>query len=135
MQSNADSSPLARAAGRAERDPFFVASALAGYRELAGMTNAELAAWLGGRSGTITRLALCRRPDEDSAMYGDDVKRIASYAGVDAGRLATLLRAAANLEAMRAGSPASLLAARDRGQDEGPNPATGDVAGRPEEIP
>ena len=105
---------LARAAARAEADPFFVASALAAYRALAGYDDARLAAWLGCPAGNLARLALCRRPDGGSAMFSDEVRRIARHVGGDAGRLAQLLRAVENTEAMRDASPGALMAAHDR---------------------
>ena len=105
---------LASAAARAEAEPFFVASALAAYRALAGFDTTQLAAWLGCPADNLARLSLCRRPEGGSAMFADEVRRIAAYVGGDAGRLAQLLRAVENVEAMRNAPPSALIAAHDR---------------------
>lgn len=105
---------LARAARQAEDDPFFVGSALAEYRRLSSMDNTALAAFLDCDEAALSRLALCRRPEGEEPMFRDEVTRIAGYAGCNAARLASLLRAATTAGRMRAASPASLLAARDR---------------------
>ena len=112
--SNADHRRLARAAARAATDRFFVASALAVYRGLVGFDEAQLAAWLSCAVEQVPRLALCRRPDGESAMFAEETQRIAEFAGVDAVRLANLLRAADNLDVLRTTSPAVLMAAQDR---------------------
>jgi hypothetical protein len=105
---------LARAAARAEADPFFVASALAAYRALLGMGEARLAAWLGCSVENLARLALCRRPDGESAMFGEEVRRIAAYVDGDASRLANLLRTVESAKAMDGTASATLMAAQDR---------------------
>ena len=137
---DADDQQLRRAAARAAADPFFVAFALAAYRALAGLDESELAAWLGCPEQNMARLALCRRPDGGSVMFGDEVRRIAGYAGSDAGRLAQILRAVENAEAMRSAPPGALMAAHDRrpvaDAQPPPPPATPDLgAGGPEEHP
>jgi hypothetical protein len=109
---------LARAATRAEREPFFLASALAAYRALSGLDDAALAAELGCAESALARLALCRRPRGDSPMFREDVTRIAAATGADAARLARLLRAADAAETLRAAPSAGLLAAQDRGISE-----------------
>ena len=114
---DADEQQLRRAAARAEADPFFVAFALAAYRTLAGLDHSRLAAWLSCPAQNMARLALCRRPEGESAMFGDEVRRIASYVEGDAGRLAHLLRAVENAEEMRTASPGALMAAQDREAD------------------
>jgi len=105
---------LVRAAARAEGDPFFIGFALAAYRDLAGFDDRQLGTWLGCPLQNLPRLALCRRPDGESAMFGDEVQRIARYVEVEAGRLAQLLRAVENVEAMQGAAPGALMAARDR---------------------
>jgi hypothetical protein len=132
---------LARAAARAEAEPFFVASALAAYRALVGIDNARLADWLGCPNSNLARLALCRRPEGGSAMFGDEVRRIARHVGSDAGRLAHLLRAVENAEAMRAAAPGALMAAHDRQptpEEPAPEPSPpdpGPVMSDPDEWP
>jgi hypothetical protein len=109
---------LSRAAAQAEESPFFVASALASYRELTDLDDAALAAFLGCTLPALARLALCRRPKGESGAFGEDVRQIAAYAGCSADQLARVLRAASTAETMGAGAPGSLLAARDRVADE-----------------
>lgn len=112
--SDARSRMLVHAAARAEEEPFFLASALAAYRRLSGDDEARLAAWLGCSPVALARLALCRRPDGESAMFSDEVQRIAAFAGANAARLANLLRSVENAEAMRTPDAAALMAAQDR---------------------
>lgn len=109
---------LARAALEAEHNAFFIASALATYRSLSEIDNTSLAAFLGCTGTALYRLALCRRPEGEGAAYREEVQRIAQYAGCNAERLATMLRAASASDAMRAAAAGSLLAARDRISDE-----------------
>lgn len=103
---------LRTAARRAESDPFFLASALATYREEHAMDDEALASWLGCDTGALPRLGLCRRPRQDAAGFRDDVRRIATDSGIEPLRLQALLREAGAFDAVR-GSYAALLAARD----------------------
>jgi hypothetical protein len=109
---------MAHAAARAESRPFFVASALAAYRDLAGVDNAGLAAHLGCTPAALARLALCGRPMEDDPMFTDRVRRIADHIGCDPVRLDSLLRAATAADKMRTSASGTLLAARDRISEE-----------------
>jgi hypothetical protein len=111
---DADDRALARLAARAEGDAFFMASALAAYRAFAHLDEVQLAAWLRCSARSLARLALCRRPEGESAMFGDEVRQIADYVGADAGRLVQLLRTTENVAVMRATAPSALMAARDR---------------------
>lgn len=121
---DADRRLLDHAAARAEERSFFLASALAAYRRLSGFDDARLAAWLECRSEALSRLGLCRRPDGETAMFVEDVQRIAAFAGASAARLASLLRAVENAEAMRGRGAETLMAAHDRER-----PAAGDAPG------
>lgn len=134
---------LARAARQAESDAydaFFVGSALAEYRRLRSFDAATLAAYLDCDEAALSRLALCRRPEGEDPMFRDEVTRIADYTGCNAARLASLLRAATTAGRVRAASPASLLAARDRPPDDArpdqPPPASAPAPdGEPERSP
>ena len=112
--SDRDDRYLARAATRAEANPFFVAFALAAYRALMDLDEARLAAWLGCSGEDMARLALCRRPDGEGAMFGDEVRRIAGYVNGNVSRLAQLLRTVETAEVMGTSAAATLLAAQDR---------------------
>jgi hypothetical protein len=114
----------------AEARPAFVASALAAYRNLRQIDNAALATELGCTEAGLSRLALCRRPDGDGAMFRTEVERIAQHAGCRAETLARLLRAASVAEKMQTAAPGTLLAARDRISEE---PAGYDAQADPDE--
>src|SRR5438093_3989449 len=121
---------LERAAARAATDPFFLGSALAVYRSGEGLDGAALARRLGCSADTLPRLALCRRPVSSDPAFAADVRRIATWAGVDPDELANVLRYAESIEALwerrrsSASGQGTLLAARDRdeaGPDAGPD--------------
>jgi hypothetical protein len=77
---------IGRLARRAEGDPHFLASALA------GLDDAELAERLGCAAGAIPHLKLCRRPDPASVGFLDDVRAIAARFGLRPEALAELCR-------------------------------------------
>ena len=130
-------SVLGRAAARAEQAPFFLAAALAAYRADTGLDNAALAAELGCAESALPRLALCRQPRGENPMFREDVNRIAAFAGVNATRLAGLLRSVEAASALRAAPPAPLLAAQDRGVSEmrAPYDAGSSETGSPDPPP
>lgn len=112
-------------ARRMQLDPFFLAAALAGYARSEGLGEAALAARLGCPPGTLTMLRLCRRP-QPGARFGREIATIADRFSVSAELLATMVRRADALEAMRdvdavgmpgAGDRGTLIAARDREPD------------------
>ena len=118
-------------ARRVQLDPFFLASALAIYARSEGLDDAALAARLGCLPETLTVLHLCRRPHPD-ARFGHEIATIAARFSVSAELLATVVRRADALEAMRGpdavgasglGERGTLIAARDRAPD-------GDALGR-----
>jgi hypothetical protein len=115
--SRAGDSPLRRAAERAAGRPFFLASLLLPYAAAEGLDDAGLAARLGCAPGDLARLLFCRRPRE-APDFRADVERIAEAFGLEAGRLATVLREAAAVGAFRVAEPRAeygwLAAARDR---------------------
>ena len=112
-------------ARRVASDTFFLASALAVYARSEGLDDAALAARLGCQPEALTMLHLCRRP-QSGARFGPDIAAIAARFSVGAELLATVVRRADALEAMR-GSGAThvaglsergtLIAARDRAPD------------------
>lgn len=126
---------LRRAAGRAEDDPFFLGSALAAYRTGEELDDAGLARRLGCSPADLPRLALCRRPASRDASFGDDVHQIAAWANVDADSLASVVRYAESVEALRRMPPhagaggGTLLAARDLEPAPGIEPEPGTGAG------
>lgn len=71
---------LAKAAERAESDPFYLASAFKAWRE-ANAT--DLAAHLGISTDRLPRLALCKRPRDRA-----EVAQLAAWGGCDVDRLA-----------------------------------------------
>lgn len=110
---------LARASLRAVDRPFFLAGALAGFRALRGMTDEQLATFLGCAPGILSELALCRRPDPAASTFRADVERVAAHVGAASEQLARLLREVDSVAALRRAPAATadrgtLLAARDR---------------------
>ncbi|HZT42270.1 MAG TPA: hypothetical protein VFA07_08770 [Chthonomonadaceae bacterium] len=110
---------LQRTALRAEHDPFYLASALAAYREAEQIDDTLLAAFLACTPDDLPRLALCRRPGTlGQEEFHADVTQIAAHFGLHADRLAGLLRRVDFLEEARRPHAAPeeqalLLAARD----------------------
>ena len=99
---------------------------------------AALAARLGCPPQSLTRLALCLRPDDGSERFAGDVRAIAAYAGCDPVALRDLLREVSAVRRLRAPAGADaadvgrglLLAARDRprqAETPGPKPEVSDV--------
>ena len=110
---------LARASLRAAGRPFFMASALAGFKALRGMTDEQLATFLGCAPGALAELGLCRRPDPALSTFRADVEGVAAHVGAASERLARLLREVDSVAALRRAPSApvdrgALLAARDR---------------------
>jgi len=131
-RSNGTNGLLRLAVGRAEEDPFFLGYALAVYRAVEELDDAGLARRLGCAPVDIAPLALCRRPVSRDASFGDDVRRIAAWANLDADRLVNVLRHAESVAALRQARPRAgggvLLAARDMVARSEPEPgASADV--------
>lgn len=83
---------LRHLAERVRHDPTFLAAILERVRQDHGWSAAELAAHLGGDEDQLARLRLCRPPRAD--RWAADVAQIAAHGGIEAGRLAELLREA-----------------------------------------
>jgi hypothetical protein len=113
-----DGDLLRRAAERAGHHPFYLASSLLAYARAERLDDAALAASLGCDLDTLPTLLLCRRPTGSGAVFRADVEAIAARFGIEAARLAALIRAADALVSLRdapADQPNGLLAAaRDR---------------------
>jgi hypothetical protein len=104
---------------RANKDPFFLGWALAEYQAMNGIDDQRLAKLLQCTPKALARLALCRRPDDQSVRFQEDVQRIAVFASCSAERLARLLREVAAVASLRKVSSETalegvLMAARDR---------------------
>jgi hypothetical protein len=112
-------SPLVRlAAARAADDSFFLGAALAAYGRALELDEAGLARRLGCAPAELPHLTLCRCPNPDDASFAADVRRIATWAAVDADELMNAVRYAAAIAALRRGADrardrGTLLAARD----------------------
>jgi hypothetical protein len=120
---------LRRLVERARRDAFFVGRALAIYQKLHDLDDQQLVQWLECSKDNLTRLALCRLPDNKKGEYQQDVRKIAAFATCDPDRLVQLLREVASWDALQGGSrevaDGFLLAARDHkpdGDDDLPGP-------------
>jgi hypothetical protein len=124
-----DGELLRRAAERASRDPFYLASSLLAYVRSEGLDDAGLAASLGCDPDALSALLLCRRPTGRGAVFRADVEAIAARFGIDAARLARRIRDAdvlVSLQGATADRAGGLLAAaRDRDGDV-PRPVADD---------
>src|SRR5579864_1216221 len=86
------SDALESLARRVASDPFFLAAPLARYAQRQGLDDAALAARLGCQPEVLTDLRLCRNPHPEAPRFWQDVERIATHHGLDAGRLAEVVR-------------------------------------------
>jgi hypothetical protein len=114
--------PLEALAARAAAEPFFLASVLAAYAQSEGLDDAGLAAALGCPPGELAMLRLCRAPSAAAEDFWEDVRRIAERFGLDAHRLAEVVKRGRVVSRLQGTQPAAggfLLAARD-GEAEPP---------------
>jgi len=100
MESNETSRLLRYAARRAAQNRFFLAEYLNEFNIIRGMTEDELARFLGCSPGLLPKLALCRRPDPDSPRFRSDVEWIAATFDIQPERLARLIREVDTLKAL-----------------------------------
>lgn len=132
---------LSRLAERLSQDPTYMANLFALYKTHERVGEEELARLLKVSQGTITRLALCKRPNSSSTTFRDQIRQLAAFGGVDVTHLANLIRHVDALEALRLESPQKtksepavqpssllrrqLVAARDRSeiQNNGSTPS------------
>lgn len=117
------------AAKRAAEEPRLLGYELSEYRTLNDATEDDLAAALECSREALVCLALCRRPDAAAPSFRADVEQIALHCGVNAHKLAALLREVDSLRTIRevtipphlaAGRPGVLAAARDRNRKQRP---------------
>lgn len=111
------------AAKHAAEQPFLLAFDLRQYQELTGASERDLASALECSSDALACLALCRRPDPSGPSFRAAVEKIASHCGVNAHKLAALLREIDSVGTIRdmplpdqvaPTQPGLLAAARDR---------------------
>ena len=120
-------SALPALAQRVRHDPFFLASALTIYAESEAMDDHQLAAQLGCSSESLVLLRLCRRPRPEPPHFRQDVDLIAARFGLRADALAAAVRRADAVTALRRvaqGTQGTLIAARDRRDDQVPGAET-----------
>lgn len=117
MNESDGTKPIKRIVDRARVDSFFVGKALAEYETVHDMDEQELASWLECNSAALTRLALCRMPDNTAGGFQQKVHQISEFVQCSADRLVQLMRETAVLSALREetqdASGGFLLAARD----------------------
>ena len=97
-QDATNKTPLTGLAQRLSGDPRFMAYALAVYQEQEGLDGEGLARALEIMPEMLSRLALCKRPDDRSPEFTAQVREIADYTLADEARLANLLRQISGLE-------------------------------------
>lgn len=117
-----DGELLRRAAERAGRRPFYLASSLLAYARAERLDDAGLAARLGCDLASLPALLLCRRPTGEGSVFRADVEAIAERFALNALHLARLLRTADALVSLGGAATDQtgglLAAARDRDADE-----------------
>ena len=108
-----------RASRRASLRPEYLGWVLVRYADAERKTDEELAELLAASMQDLPRLRLCLRPSLES--FAADVQQVAEKFGLDAGRLAKVIRHVDALEGMaddaeahEAGEAGLLLAARAR---------------------
>jgi hypothetical protein len=116
--------PLEALAARAEGEPFFLASVLAGYARSEGLDDAGLAAALGCPVGELVMVRLCRAPRADPGEFREDVACIAERFGLDPRRLAEVVKRGRVVLRLQAAGPGRdlLTAARDHEAEPPPEP-------------
>lgn len=130
---------LRQAAERASQRRFYLASSLLAYARAERLDDAGLAARLGCDPASLPALLLCRRPTGEGPVFRADVEAIAERFGLDAARLARLMRTADALVAL--GGTATeqvgglLAAARDRDADDRPQDSEPAERPRPDASP
>lgn len=115
-----DTPSLRRLALLAQQRPTLLAGLLALYKEQERLSDEQLAVLLHCDTEALPKLALCERPRE-APHFREDVERIAAYISADGMQLARVIRAAESRAALqqRSGpSTPTLLAARDREDDD-----------------
>jgi hypothetical protein len=114
------SDTLEALARQAMSDPFFLAAPLACYARRHRLDDTGLAEQLGCSPAALAALRLCRNPVSTAPDFGHDVQRIARQFGLDAFRLAQIVRFGQGLLKLAHAAPGHtpaggcLMAARDR---------------------
>src|SRR2546427_4088140 len=86
---------------QASTDAFFMASAFAEYKAMHGISNLDLSQILRCSAKSLSRIALCRRPDDQANEFQREVQRIAMFATCDPDQLIRLLREVAAIASLR----------------------------------
>jgi hypothetical protein len=107
-------------AERAREDGFFLGRTLSEYQEANSLDDGGLAAVLRCSPEGLSRLLLCRCPDDRAPAFAQQVQAIATFAACNADVLMQLLRQVLATRALRTERPGGglLLAARDRHDDQ-----------------
>lgn len=100
MENDNVSSLLQYAAKKAVHSRFFLAESLNEFRVGRGMTEDELARFLGCNPMHLSKLALCRRPDPNSSKFRDDIEQIATAFSILPIRLVQVIREVDTLKAL-----------------------------------
>jgi hypothetical protein len=111
---------------KARADVFFLGKMLSEYQEVNGLDDRGLAAVLRCSLPALSRLILCRCPDDRAAAFAEQVQAIATFGRCNADALMQLFRHVAAMRALREQPAEStgdlLIAARDRHDEHGNNP-------------
>jgi predicted alpha/beta hydrolase family esterase len=100
VDSDKTTSTLQYAARKAAQNQFFLAKHFTEFRFIHGMTDDDLAQFLGCSTKVLPKLSLCRQPNPESPRFRSDVERIAATFNVQAVRLVQLIREVDSIKAL-----------------------------------
>ncbi len=118
MKETVNSKASRKMVERSHQDPFFLGWALKKYETIHSWDRQHLSEWLECSPAALSRLSLCRLPQDIKERFQRDVQQVAIFAPCNVNRLIKLLREVASLSSLQEGSKETtaglLMAARDR---------------------
>lgn len=86
------SQQLMKFAQRFQDNPNYMAFAVSQYQQQERLSDSQLVEFLGISEEVLSRLLLCKCPSANAADFADQVRKIALYVGIDATKLAYIIR-------------------------------------------
>lgn len=83
-----------------KNNPEYMAGVFTSYQKIEKLSDAQLMLTLGASPLTFSRLAICKRPAEDSPDFAQELRQIADYANTDFVILANIIRQVDSLQAL-----------------------------------
>lgn len=87
-------------ARRLQNNPDFMAQVLTTYQKQERLSDQALVTYLDTTAKMLTRLALCKTPSLNSPEFAKQVRQIAAYTEIEAGRIANIVRQVENLQTL-----------------------------------